>query len=155
MLKKAEIVVFFGCSMRGGHGAVSLEELAKLPDLIEGLGYKLASRHQTTQGVIAEENKIPATSVHNRDYRWLQEAHLGVFEISNPSLGVGAEIADMLHEGRAVLCLFQGDENSISAYIRGKQGSRIVGAPLECHRYGTLKEAEDIISRFVESHMQH
>lgn len=146
-------VVFFGCSMRGGHEVVSRGELAKLPDVIEELGYELASRHQTQKGIIAKEDEQTPPYIHDRDYRWLKRAHAGVFEISNPSLGAGAEIADMIHEGKPVLCLFTGDNNVVSAYIRGKQGSEFVETPFECHIYTTLDDAKTIIARFMTANV--
>lgn len=34
-MKNGKVVVFFGCSMRGGHKVVSREELAMFPYIIE------------------------------------------------------------------------------------------------------------------------
>ncbi|MFA4833953.1 MAG: nucleoside 2-deoxyribosyltransferase [Patescibacteria group bacterium] len=148
-------VVFFGCSMRGGYGVVSQEDLAKLPDVIEKLGYKLASRHQTQVGIVAKENEQTPPYIHDRDYCWLKGADVGVFEISNPSLGAGAEIADMIHEGKPVLCLFKGDEKAVSAYIRGMQGSEFVKTSFECHAYVTLDDAKTIIDRFMSDNIAY
>jgi len=153
--EERKVIVFFGCSMRGGQNVVSQKELAKLPDVIEELGCAIPSRHQTQVGIVAKENELSPTHIHDRDYQWLKGSDAGVFEISNPSLGVGGEISDMLHEGKPVLCLFQGDENAISAYIRGKQGSDMINASLECHSYATLGEAKAIISGFMEEVKRH
>lgn len=101
------VKVFFGCSMRGGHDAVSKEELAKFPSIIEELGYDLASKHQTQEGIIQRENEQTKTYIHDRDYKWEIESDIGIFEISNASLGVGGEISDMTYLGKPVLCLFK------------------------------------------------
>lgn len=78
---------------------------------------------------------------------------LGVFEISNPGLGVGGEISDMIHMVKPVLLLFkQGLEESISAYIRGKVGSRYVESPIECYVYQDLEDARRKIKAFIEAH---
>lgn len=138
--------------MRGGHDSVSREELARLPDVIEELGYTLMSRHQTQEGIVEQENKLDPVDIHDRDYQWLRDADVGIFEITNPSLGVGAEIADMIHEGKPILLLYQGDEQGLSAYIRGKATSTaFVNVPVECERWGVLSDdARAIISVFVE-----
>jgi len=146
------IKIFFGCSMRGGQGNVSREDLAKFPDIIEELGYELASKHQTQEGVIGEENELTKTYIHDRDYDWEKESDIGIFEISNASLGVGGEISDMIHLGKPILCLFKdGLKDSVSAYIQGKMGSKYVSSPFENHPYSTLREAQDKIRQFVEA----
>jgi hypothetical protein len=78
-----------------------------------------------------------------------------VFEISNPSLGVGSEISDMIYAGKPVLLLFkQGLEERISAYLRGKAGSKYVACPVECHPYKDLDDARSRIKVFIDSAQQ-
>ena len=145
------VKIFFGCSMRGGYDAVSREELARFRQIIEKLGYELASQHQT-QDWEKSEAKLTKTDIHDRDYLWEIESDCGIFEISNASLGVGGEISDMIHLGKPVLCLFKkGLEDKISAYIQGKMGSQYVTTPFESYAYETLDEAKDRIKAFVES----
>ena len=147
------VKIFFGCSMRGGYSNVSVEELAKIPDIIEELGHELASRHQTKPGIIKEEHKRKPPFIHDRDYGWEMESHIGIFEVSNPSLGAGGEISDMVHMGKPVLCLFKkGLEETVSNYIQGKQGSYFVKTPFECHAYETLGELKEKIREFTEAH---
>lgn len=149
-----KLKVFFGCSMRGGQAVVSREELAQFPEIIESLGFVLASKHQTEKGVLEKENALTPVAIHDRDYDWLLASDVGVFEISNPSLGVGAEIADMLHMGKPVLCLFSGDKDKVSAYIRGKEGSKHITTSFAAKRYASLAEAKRLIEDFVTRHAQ-
>lgn len=145
------VKIFFGCSMRGGYGVVTGKELARLPDIIEGLGYELASRHQTQINWNESESKLMKSEIHDRDYKWETESDLGIFEISNPSLGVGGEISDMLYLGKPVLCIFKkGLEEKVSAYTLGKVESKYVKTPIECHPYDSLDGAKKIIKKFVE-----
>jgi hypothetical protein len=151
--KKREIVVYFGCSMLGGYAAVSREEIARLHKRIAELGYRLASDHQTQPGVLEREAKLEPTLIHDRDYRWLLDSDVGVFEISNPSLGVGSEISDMIFAGKPVLMLFKhGLEDKISSYIRGKVGSKYVSCPVECHAYRDVNDAGKRIRTFIDAH---
>jgi len=140
--------------MRGGQGIVNSEDLAKFPDLIESLGFELASRHQTKTRIIQEENKLTKTHIHDRDYKWAIKSDAGVFEISNPSLGVGGEISDMAHLGKPILCLFKkGLEENVSAYILGKMGSQYVKPPFECYAYQSVDDAKEKIRQFIETNV--
>ncbi|MGD2125459.1 MAG: hypothetical protein PVG99_05220 [Desulfobacteraceae bacterium] len=151
-----KMTVYFGCSMLGGYLFVKKEELAEFPRLIAGLGHEVASDHQTQPGIIEKEAKLEYTYIHDRDYRWLLESDMGVFEISNPSLGVGGEISDMIHMGKPILLLFkQGLEESVSAYMQGKAGSKYVGSRVECHAYQDLEDARNKIHAFIEAYRSH
>jgi len=151
--KPGEIIVYFGCSMLGGYAAVSREEIARLHKRIAEMGYRLASDHQTQPGIIERESKLDPLLIHDRDYQWLLGSDVGIFEISNPSLGVGSEISDMICAGKPVLMLFkQGLEDRISSYIRGKVGSRYVCCPVECHAYRDANDAGDRIRTFIDAH---
>jgi len=148
--KKREITVYFGCSMLGGYAAVSREEIARLQKRIAELGFGLASDHQTQPGVLEREAKLEPSLIHDRDYQWLLDSDVGVFEISNPSLGVGSEISDMIYAGKPVLMLFKrGLQDNISSYIRGKVGSKYVSCPIECHAYTDLNDAGARIRAFI------
>ncbi|MCX6798529.1 MAG: nucleoside 2-deoxyribosyltransferase [Candidatus Diapherotrites archaeon] len=138
--------------MRGGYANVSRAELAKLVGIIEQLGLELVSTHQTQKGVLEKEKRLASEEIHDRDYAWLKEADAGIFEVSNPSLGVGAEISDIVHLGKPILCLYKKEfEPVISAYILGKERSRAVETIFECRAYATLAEAKKIIKNFVEN----
>lgn len=142
--------VYFGCSMLGGYSHVTREELAEFPRVIAELGHRLATDHQTQPGILEKESRLDEAYIHDRDYQWMVESDLGVFEISNPSLGVGGEIADMIHLGKPVLLLFKrGLEQKVSAYIRGKRGSRFVKSPVACAAYQDMIEAGDLIRKFI------
>lgn len=131
--------VFFSCSMRGGFGRVSQEELRKIPDIIEELGLVVISRHQTSERFMERESQLTDKAIHDRDYGWLNDADMVIAEITNPSLGVGAEIADAVNLGIPVLCVYRTEyERQISAYIRGKPG-------VVCMAYSTDEELKEVI----------
>ncbi|MEA2051985.1 MAG: nucleoside 2-deoxyribosyltransferase [Euryarchaeota archaeon] len=135
--------VFFSCSMRGGFGRVAQEELRRIPDIIEELGMMVISRHQTSERFLENESRLTDKAIHDRDYGWLNDADMVIAEITNPSLGVGAEIADAVNLGIPVLCVYKSDyERQISAYIRGKAG-------VVCRPYSTDEELRDAIRVFM------
>ncbi|MGC9443740.1 MAG: nucleoside 2-deoxyribosyltransferase [Candidatus Methanospirareceae archaeon] len=136
--------VFFSCSMRGGYSRVKQAELRKILDIIEELGLELISRHQTQVNFMEREFRFSEQQIHDRDYRWLEEADLVVAEITNPSLGVGAEIADAVHLKIPVLAVYKREyEDQISAYIRGKAG-------VVCRAYSDHRELKEVIQTFVQ-----
>ncbi len=138
--------VFFSCSMSGGFGRLAQEELRKIPDIIEERGMAVISRHQTREKFLDSESQLTDRAIHDRDYGWLNEADLVIAEITNPSLGVGAEIADAVNHGIPVLCVYKKEhEQQISAYIRGKAG-------VVCKAYSGHEELKDII-RVYSTHL--
>ncbi|RCV65324.1 Nucleoside 2-deoxyribosyltransferase [Methanophagales archaeon] len=135
--------VFFSCSMRGGFGRVAQEELRKIPDIIEEQGMVVISRHQTSERFMESESRLTEKAIHDRDYGWLNDADMVIAEITNPSLGVGAEIADAVNLAIPVLCVYRKEyERQISAYIRGKAG-------VVCMAYTTDEELKDVILDFI------
>jgi nucleoside 2-deoxyribosyltransferase len=135
--------VFFSCSMSGGYGRLAQDELRKIPDIIEELGMVVISKHQTDENFVENESTLTEKGIHDRDYQWLQDADLVIAEITNPSLGVGAEIADAVNLDIPVLCVYKREyEHLTSSYIRGKAG-------VVCRAYSYYGELRDIIREFV------
>ncbi|MEK6959089.1 MAG: NUDIX domain-containing protein [archaeon] len=144
--------IFFGCSMRGGFGNVNQDELRKIPDLIESLGHELVSKHQVSATFDKDESPLTEVQIHDRDMRFLLDADYIIAEISNPSLGVGGEISDATFYDKPVLCIYQKKlDKSISAYIRGKDGSRFTPG-VKCENYEGLDDLKDKIKKFIDSH---
>ena len=135
--------VFFSCSMRGGYSKLAQAELRQIPDLLESLDLELLSRHQTQDDFWKSESRLTERQIHDRDYRWLQKADLVIAEITNPSLGVGAELADAVWLGIPVLAVYKREyEHEISAYICGKAG-------VVCRAYRDTADLKEIIREFL------
>ena len=49
------VKVYFGCSMRGGFGTVSQDDLRKLQGSVKELGHELVTEHQTSQTFETDE----------------------------------------------------------------------------------------------------
>ena len=80
--------------------------------------------------------------VYLRDMVWVRQADVFIAEVSNPSLGVGYEIACAEQRKRPVLCLFRtGKMRRLSAMIAGNPSVKV-------GRYDHIKEAFDHIDRF-------
>jgi hypothetical protein len=134
--------------MRGGYGIVNLEFLQQITTALEEIGLELMSKHQTETNIIQKEDQITTIAIHDRDYDWLKECDLMIAEITNPSLGVGAEISDAIYMEKPVLGLYQTEEGKISAYIRGK----LEGYPKGHHsQYDDLDDLKRIVNDFADS----
>ncbi|MCK5476438.1 MAG: NUDIX domain-containing protein, partial [Candidatus Aenigmarchaeota archaeon] len=73
-----------------------------------------------------------------------------IAEITNPSLGVGGEIADASILGKPVLCLYKkNEEKHISAYIQGKSNS-IFTSTVKCESYCDFDELKSKIDEFIK-----
>lgn len=144
------VKIYYGCSIRGGHNNVPIEELAYIVHEIKDLGYSLMSELSDKGKFIVDKD----AEVHDLDYSWMIKADAGIFEISNPSLGVGAEISDMVNLKKPVLCLYKGGLKKISRYITGKMNSKYVKSPILVYEYQTLGEAKYVIKKFIEEHVK-
>jgi len=112
--------VYFACSMRGGYQNTGLVNLKKLTGVLQEEGFDVLTTHTTEDGSIEKENGLDTAHIYKRDYRWIKECDFMVAEISNPSLGVGAEISDAITLKKQVISMFSIDELKVSAYILGK-----------------------------------
>ena len=53
------------------------------------------------------EKNLNDAEILERDMQWLSQAHIVVAEVTQPSLGVGFEIARAITLNKPVLCLFR------------------------------------------------
>lgn len=136
--------------MRGWYANVPQEELAEIPEIIEDCWAMLTGRYQIQVWWEKSEANVRKREIHDREYERLSSAEAGIFEISNPSLGVGAEISDMLHQDKPILLIYKyGLLHSISAYILGKQGSEYMDGQVITKAYKHHEELKEIITEFI------
>jgi nucleoside 2-deoxyribosyltransferase len=132
--------VYFACSIRGGRDDAELyaELVQIIKEKAEVLTEIFADKKLTPQGM----NK-PAREIWETDLAWVREADAVIAEVTNPSLGVGYEIAKAEEWGKPVLALYRPQpERKLSAMI--------LGSPhVTNHEYRTTAEAADIIASFL------
>ena len=134
--------VFFSCSMQGGR--LYLEDYKQIMNLIESLGLSLLTKHQIADEKTLSDMKFRLTpkGIYEFDLNCMREADFIIAEISNPSLGVGAEITDAIHLNKPVLCIFRKEvEGSLSNYVRGNP-------KLEFFGYQNMEELKEKILNF-------
>ncbi len=133
--------IYFACSIRGGRDDAEIYQ--ELVDHIKTKAVVLteifADNKLTPQG-----SPDPSEFIHERDMSWVTEADAVIAEVSNPSLGVGYEIAKAEEMGKPVLALYRPQEGrKLSAMIEGSPQTDVV-------TYTSAKEASFAINGFIE-----
>lgn len=111
------IKVYFACSIRGG-GDTSLYQ--SIVDAIKLAGGDVISEVFVHDAINYGGSPLPADEIYKRDTEMIQDCDVMIAEVTNPSLGVGYELAYAEHLNRPTLCLFKKDAASkLSAMVAG------------------------------------
>jgi nucleoside 2-deoxyribosyltransferase len=134
--------IYFACSIRGGRDDADL--------------YESLVRHIKEQAIVLSEifadGKLTASgspgkssNIYAKDLAWVRQADAVIAEVTNPSLGVGYEIAKAEEWGKPVLALFRDDgTRKLSAMIDGSPATQTI-------YYRQLEEAFIAINGFINS----
>ena len=132
--------VYFACSIRGGRSDAVIYK--KLVDVINQHAKVLTEIFVDGKLTAAGMNK-PAKVIWHNDISWIEQADAVIAEVTNPSLGVGYEIAKAETMGKSVLCLYRpSKERRLSAMIQGSPSVTVV-------EYRQLKTASHAIQAFL------
>jgi hypothetical protein len=132
--------IYFAGAIRGGRSDAALyyEIVRQLRDYGEVLTEHVGD---TELGVLGQD--IGDRLIHDRDLEWLRNSDYLVAEVSNPSLGVGYEIAKAAEWGKPVLCLYRPQNGrSLSAMIAGC-------AAVTVREYQNATELPEIFAAFL------
>lgn len=133
--------IYFAGSIRGGRDDKEL--YLGIIDLLKTYGAVLTEhvgdKNLSTQG----EQTLTEEFIYNRDMAWLNSAEVVVAEVTQPSLGVGYELAKAEDQKR-VLCLYREQEGRrLSAMIAGSKKLRV-------EKYVTLEDVKKIFEDFFK-----
>lgn len=113
----AKLKVYFACSIRGGGDTSSYEAIV---DAIKQTGAECLSEVFVGDAINTQGSPLPDTDIYSRDTSWIQECDVVIAEVTNPSLGVGYEIAYSEQLNKPVLALFNSSSGKkLSAMISG------------------------------------
>jgi 2'-deoxynucleoside 5'-phosphate N-hydrolase len=98
------MIVYFCGSIAGGRNY--LETYTKMVRYLQSCRHVVPTEHIIEPNVLAMESELTASQIYERDVEWLRGADAVIAEISNPSLGVGYEIAYALQHKKPVLALY-------------------------------------------------
>lgn len=133
--------IYFACSIRGGRDDADT--------------YALLVEHIKTKAIVLSEifadgkltasgMNLPSSEIWTKDIAWVKQADAIIAEVTNPSLGVGYEIAKAEEWDKPVLALFRDDgTHKLSAMIGGAPG-------VTNQSYTSLDEAYRAIDEFLK-----
>jgi hypothetical protein len=136
--------IYFAGSIRGGRDDASL--YASLISVLGTHGTVL-TEHFGASGIstVTGTGKDVA-AIYAQDMAWVREADVIVAEVTQPSLGVGYEIAKAEDMGKRILCLYRpAADRSLSAMIAGSAHKNLV-----IKEYQNLPEAEQILAEYFK-----
>lgn len=109
--------VYFACSIRGG-GDTSLYQ--QIVDAIKAAGGDVLSEIFVHDAINYGGSPLPADEIYERDTQMIRDSDVMIAEVTNPSLGVGYELAYAEKLNKPILCLFKQDsERKLSAMVSG------------------------------------
>src|SRR5689334_12452577 len=82
--------IYFGASIRGGRGDADI--YSSIIEHLRNYG-EISTEHVGSNEKTASEIATgDVTAIHDRDMAWFDSSDVAVFELTNPSLGVGYEV---------------------------------------------------------------
>jgi len=115
---KEEMKIYFAASIRGGRDYAC--DYKKIISQLSIYGQVL-TEHIAENKLDDQGEDISETDIFERDTEWLRESDIIVAEVTQPSLGVGYEIALGESLGKRIVCLFKQQSGNLSAMIKGNR----------------------------------
>lgn len=126
--------VYFACSINGG-GDTSL--YLTILEMIKATGADVLSEIFVHDVINLGGSPLPSDQIYTRDVNMIKACDVVIAEVTNPSLGVGYELAYAEKLGRPILCLFNKTiRNNLSAMVAGNPYNHVADITPD-----TLKEA--------------
>jgi nucleoside 2-deoxyribosyltransferase len=127
--------IYFAGSITGGRNDSGLYEEIIL--LLKKHG-EVLTEHIGNKNLSQMGETISAEEIYERDISWVKKCDVLVAEVTNPSFGVGIEIARATEFNKRVFCLYREiDGKKLSAMISGCPG-------VEVFRYEKIDELKNI-----------
>lgn len=109
--------VYFACSIRGGGDTSHYITILKA---IKAADAEVLSEIFVHDAITLGGSPLPSDQIYQRDVDMITRCDVVVAEVTNPSLGVGYELAYAEKLGKPVLCLFNSmSDKKLSAMIAG------------------------------------
>ena len=110
--------IYFAASIRGGRDYA--RDYKKIISQLSIYGQVL-TEHIGENNLQNSGENISENTIFERDTKWLRESDIIVAEVTQPSLGVGYEIALGESLGKRIVCLFKQQSGNLSAMITGNR----------------------------------
>ncbi len=129
--------IYFCGSIRGGRADAALYK--RMIDLLKNYGVVL-TEHVGDPSLTDKGGDGGSAYIWQRDTDWLRECDVVVAECSQPSLGVGYELAFARALGKSVYVFYGGEEGRLSAMVAGDPAFHICEYKTEEELFRQLKE---------------
>lgn len=131
--------IYFAASIRGGRNDVEIykELINYLKNDHQVLTEHIGDYNLSIQG----QNQLEDSFIRNRDIDWLKQSDIVIAEATNPSLGVGYELAMAERLNKPVIVLHRSNGTQLSAMIAGTEYFTKI------FEYQTVEEAEKILGK--------
>lgn len=115
--------IYFACSIRGGGDTSNYRSIV---DSIKTAGGNVLSEVFVNDAIQHGGSPLPSDEIYKRDIQMIHDSDAMIAEVSNPSLGVGYELAYAEKLGRPILCLLDiNSGNRLSAMVAGNEYNSI------------------------------
>ena len=136
--------IYFAGSIRGGRDDAAL--YASLISVLGAYGTVLTEHFGASSILATTGTGKNVQQIYAQDMAWVREADVIVAEVTQPSLGVGYEIAKAEDMGKQILCLYRpAPGRSLSAMIAGSTYKNLV-----IKEYQNLADAEQILRDYFK-----
>ena len=134
------VKIYFAASIRGGQADKDTYKL--IVSELKKYG-RVLTEHIVSDQTTSLGSKGSSYKIYAQDIKWLHSSDVLVAEVSQPSFGVGYEIAHAERTGKTVLCLYRIDSShSLSAMIEGSPFCYVKS-------YHDVSEISSIITGFM------
>ncbi|CAN5592246.1 nucleoside 2-deoxyribosyltransferase [soil metagenome] len=134
--------IYFAGSITAGRGDQPIYE--QIVDELRKYG-TISTELIGSPNLLSAGETMSDSDIHDRDVAWLMASDCLVAEVTNPSLGVGYEIALATQANIPVLCLYRAvPERRLSAMIAG---CKLV----QVNRYSDIGEVPTLLAEFFAS----
>jgi nucleoside 2-deoxyribosyltransferase len=118
------VKVYFACSIKGGGDS---SHYITILEAIKNAGGDVLSEIFVHDAINLGGSPLPPAEIYARDISMINDADVVIAEVSNPSLGVGYELAYAEKLGRPILCLFNKESGGhLSAMVSGNSYNSVV-----------------------------
>lgn len=114
--------IYFSCSITGGREDQHVYQ--RIVNYLIENGHEVPTAHLALPDVMKDEFELNAVDVYQRDMDWVRNCDALIAEVSNPSHGVGYEIAAAIFLGKYVMCCYKKDKK-ISKIISGNTSKNV------------------------------
>lgn len=103
------------------------KEYERIADVIEKQGHDLLTRHAVDRdpAKIVGESTAEAELYSKKLFNWLKKADVVIFEVSQPDVSIGFEVASALNMSKPVIILTRKDSAGLPHALKGLHSDRL------------------------------